>query len=470
MKRRALCAVLLVAGCRRPTTTTSATSATPPDAAAPDASSHAAVTVERNRSVPFPRPIASAAFVPNGHVLVVAESALFDWDPTKDAAPRAVETHGTLHVSSGSTRFVVVRDETPKVVLELWDAERLTKIRDLAGVVAGEHSPTFAFSRDRSHYAYGACRGGADGALTCEVDVYRLADGERIRRTLFSRMDVQGYVPSVGLSPNGRFVTVAGVLADAEIRDSATGKVVLRGGAPRWSGVEEQVVWIDDHRVLTRHEHGRKLVVTDLAATNAAQPVVLRFPMKGDDDKADEPRPSPDRKHMATLLVLEGGREVNVWNVEASTSFARPVPRSVCTEGCEVEWASDHEILVHGDEADPKQSLRVDVTTQRETFEPFTPAPAFAAGGFRVFADATARSAEAATTATAKWHAGKQADELAVKVTTKTGARRDLGPFPDRDLGLLTQDDRLLVVGTTTVALVSADGRVTTLESTAKKR
>jgi hypothetical protein len=380
----------------------------------------------------------------------------------RDVDLAALEPKGgaikNVHVVSGMSAFVVDRatGKGEAVRLELWDADKVTKLRDLEGEF--EPSQTFAFSRDRSRMMAGQCVSRPDkpNALQCEGAVYQLPSGDLVHRTTFTSMEVQGYVPTMALSPNGRFLSAESQLAPSELRDAVTGNLVLTVIDHSWGSLDEsgvKLLWLDESHMLHTARSGSALTVDNVVPRpEPKQPPITLKVGRTKEESAGEPRVSPDKRRVATAARLDGGTELFVWDTITNDSHRHPVPRDVCIDDCDVDFADTDQVIVFSRTA-PKTNLRVNAITKEEKVEPYRPAPTYVSGGFSVLSTLRASSVSFIAYARAR----DNAPPTSIVVVTPSGARVDLGVSVTA-ASIAVQGDHILVSTLKSTDVVSASG------------
>jgi hypothetical protein len=406
-----------------------------------------------------------AGFTPSGHVLFATGNGhVLDWNLNGDL--RDVDLGNTdaknavqrIHLASGASAFIVergVKDQPTHV--ELWDADTVKKLRDLEGTF--ERTQTFAYSRDRSKLMFGRCMMQPDppSALQCDGAVYALPSGDLVHRSTFTPMAVQGYVPTMALSPTGRFVSAESQLAPTELRDSMTGNLVLTVIDHSWGPMDEgnvKLVWLDDTHVLHTTHQGGWLTVTHMVPRPEVKnpPITLKVTRTKEESLGD-PRLSPDRHLVATVAKLEGGAELVVWDTTANESHRHPVARDICVDDCQVDWLDREWIMVSSRAAKATTSFEVNANTKEEKIAPKRAVPTYTSGGFSVLSTLVASSTENVAYA----HARDGVAPTPLVVVTPSGARVDLGVAPER-ASIAVQGDHILISTLKATDVISAKG------------
>ena len=323
---------------------------------------------------------------------------------SRHGCPATRRGGGLAYVHTGSTRFAVAH-ESDKTVVDLWDAETLTaRWRRSRG--ASMVRPCTSCSADGSRFLFGACATVPNQTELedCTMAVYTLPEGRLVHRTVLPRMALGIYMWIPELSPSGTYFALSHEVLPSRAYESATGKLAFASNGPHEAYLDAQgshSIFLDDGRLLTAAESGRKLVVTDLATGKRIAGIDV-----GAAHFIYEHTLSPDRKHMAILVAHEkpARTELAVWGVEGKRGDAprgpagglppamRKVatrqegPLEICPQQCEVVWQSAREQSMQpATTAPPGRRFRLDIETGQGTTEPSTEMPFFSAGPFRVF-------------------------------------------------------------------------------------
>jgi hypothetical protein len=424
-------------------------------------------------SVQTTKRFGAAALLPSGRVIVSSEGAMLLWDPRSTAPPRKVDLaprseldYGPL-LRSGGTRFVVTRQNEAELVLDLWDAEELTKVKTLDGSWKASAQSLMAFSPDGNRFLYAGCTSPPNRTEIgdCEVSVYRLPDGEIVHRTKLPSLRFVQYLPSFVLSPSGKYFALSHELFASQAYDSETGKLVYRVPSPGESyldGSGHHFLFLDDRRLLTSVAFGSKLDTIDLEAGRRTGGADLKL---GKEDFASEQTLSPDRKRMA-MLIRRGKRapgQLVLWNIDTDAVATHDLPQAVCPDYCELHFVSAREIVVHSRELAPEIEWRLDVEAGTAKNEIYEAIPVFAAGPFRVFGDVSASHYGGQTTFGPKDHGADRSSSDPAYVLTATGKQVPLPRLRPNDGFMAALGDRLLLGTSKAIDVVTKDGALAEL-------
>jgi hypothetical protein len=457
-------------------------------ASSPSSSSSSATIVVDSGIAPTPSKVVTvvssdgfeeAVLLPSGRVLVTSRSAVFLWDPHTGAAPRRIDIADTgsqgggALTSSGNTRFVVTRENAGKLVLDLWDAEALTKLKTLEGTWDGSAISRASFSADGTRFSYAGCSPALNRAesLDCEASVYTLPEGQLVHRTKLPTLETGIYLPQIVLSPTGRFFAISHEHLLTRAHESVSGKLVYSGSERNEVYLDDSsslsprlhFIFVDERRLLSSSTYGRKLEITNLETGKRVGGLDLKLTK---DDFAYGHTLSPDRKRVA-VLIRRGknvGSELAMWNVDDDTSSRHTLSPSTCPDYCEVRWRSARDVVVHSRAISPETQWRLEADVGTPKDEPYELLPAFASGGFRVFGDFdVSTSVPREVRVDPKDHGEPYVKAPPAVVVTEAGANVPLPRLAPNGSALSVLGAELLLATREAVDVVSKDGSLAEL-------
>ena len=395
-----------------------------------------------------------AVLLANGHVLMPTKDVVHEWDPFGTPAFRSVglgdagPAHTFSFVPLGGRRFLVAKvegDAEENNRFELWDAERLVRLKDIGVYVAD--TARVAFSPEGTRAVILGCRD-HDGWRTCEVGVHELATGDLVHRTKIprSRLPEDRWPTEATLGPGGRFFVLRSGYDPIDVYDAASGQLRYHGeehAAEIWDRWYDPFAFLDERHLLAISGDGHLQRVVDLTTrmqVRIKRPVGRREPLV-------KPWISPDHARVATAFLRDDGQSgVLVWNLVDHTTREYLAPSEVCPERCDLRWASASTLVLTENTEEGTVQLTIDTAADTTAVEPFlTPMFFDAFGAQPVEGDFDKHG-------THRWHPESGA------LVSPRGARFDLGRL---DLGALTSaaGDRFFLNGLNYLRVLTADGR-----------
>lgn len=320
-----------------------------------------------------------AVLLANGHVLMPTKDVVHDWDPYGTPAFRSASlgdagpAHTFSFVPLGGRRFLVakVEDEAEeKNRFELWDAERLVRLKDIGVYVAD--TARVEFSPEGARAVIVGCTD-HDGWRTCEVGVHEVASGALVHRTKIprSRIPEDRWPTEAKLGPGGRYFVLRSGFDPIEVFDSATGRLRYRGeerAAEIWDRWYDPYAFLDDRHLLVISGDGHAQRIVDLATrmqVSITRPVNRREP-------SVKPWISPDHARVATAFLRDDGRSgVLVWSLVDRSTREYVAPAEACPTRCDLRWASNTSVVLTENTEEGTVQLTIDTAADTTVVEPF---------------------------------------------------------------------------------------------------
>lgn len=431
------------------------------DADAPAATSGAAVPAVGPPAPPTPSfapPYKLATLLGNGHVLLTERDMARDWDPFAPVPLREVRlgdagpAHTFALTQVGGHRLVVAKsDESDDVRFELWDADRLTFLKDLGTYVVEE--PDAVFSPDGKRLLILACTSVNDPKRACEAGVYEAADGALVHRTKLPPFP--GDVPIVGrLSHAGTYFATSAPGVAPTAYESRSGRRVFidPDDDPTVTddfqyGMMVHFTFIDDRRMFTAAEGIARL--TDLSTGKS----VTRGFGRG------MPRAliAPDHARAALQTSRSPGFAVALFSFDEPSAHEMEIPDEACHGFCAMRWSGPHELTFSTNMLPAIRQYRVDAKTGRGVIEDYREPPLLDDDAHPV------RGPDFDAWGTTKWHhEGRSERYPKGALVTPSGVKIDLDSI-DTSSVMSAAGDRFLMDGDHVLRLVDRDGHQASL-------